>query len=138
VNQTSDNVAKGGMPDTARRILVVDDHLDSQEVLALFLKCCGHQVRTAADGGEALNLARSFRPHIVFLDLWLPDLDGFAICARLREGAETRRAVIFALTAAYVESPRRVREGAWFDGHLMKPVELAAIGELVSRVSAQH
>src|SRR5258705_478567 len=63
----------------ARRILAVDDNVDSVNSLAMLLRLMGHDVRTAIEGIEALDAARVFRPEIVVLDLGLPGMDGFEV-----------------------------------------------------------
>ncbi|HVC65899.1 MAG TPA: CHASE3 domain-containing protein, partial [Candidatus Dormibacteraeota bacterium] len=68
----------------ARRILVVDDHQDSTDSLALFLRLRGHEVRTAPDGPTALDEIERYRPEVVFLDLGLPGMSGYDVARRVR------------------------------------------------------
>jgi two-component system CheB/CheR fusion protein len=116
----------------ARRILVVDDNGDCREMLTRFLEMQGHEVRTAVDGADALVVASEFCPEIIFLDLCMPGMDGVEACARLRERAETRHAVIFALTALAPDQRPARQAAAAFDAHLLKPMDLDRIGALVS------
>ena len=81
-------------PPQARRVLVVDDTEDSREVLARFLELQGHTVWTASDGLEGLIAASKFCPEIVFLDLAMPRMDGFELCARLRTNRLTKEAAV--------------------------------------------
>ncbi len=114
------------------RILVTDDHQDSRELLAAFLTLEGHSVRSAADGLEALRVCADFQPDIVFLDLCMPGMDGYEVCARLRENAATKDAAVYALTAYPHEGPSPKARDRLFDRYLLKPVELADIGQLVA------
>ena len=68
-----------------RRILVVDDSVDSAETLGELLKIWGHDVRLAHDGPGAVDAARDYRPDVILLDIGLPGMDGFAVAAQLRE-----------------------------------------------------
>ncbi|HEX5477627.1 MAG TPA: response regulator, partial [Burkholderiales bacterium] len=68
----------------SKRVLVVEDNLDSVHSLVLLLRDMGHRVEYAINGYAALDVARKFRPEIVFMDLGLPGLDGFEVCGRLK------------------------------------------------------
>src|SRR5690349_11065681 len=69
---------------SARRVLVVEDSDASRDALAHFLELKGFEVCAAQDGLEGLRLAAKFRPDVVFLDLFMPHMDGFELCTRLR------------------------------------------------------
>lgn len=66
------------------RLLLVDDNADSVESMALLLTARGATVRTASLGAEVVDLASAFQPHVVVLDISLPDIDGYEVCGRLR------------------------------------------------------
>ncbi len=68
------------------RVLVADDHEDSRLLIQTFLSLLGFLVRGVADGREALREAPLFHPDVVFLDIWMPGLNGVETCQRLREG----------------------------------------------------
>jgi len=70
--------------DTALRILVVDDHQDCADSLAMLLELSGHVVEQAYDGAAAIVLAHDFNPDIVFLDIAMPEMDGYEVARRLR------------------------------------------------------
>jgi CheY-like chemotaxis protein len=108
------------------RILVVDDHHSSAEVLSLLLRRLGHQVETANDGSAALGVAERFRPEIALLDLVLPDMDGYEVSRRLR--AMDFRIRLLALSG----HPPDERSTA-FDEHLMKPVSLESLQGALDR-----
>ena len=61
----------------SQRILVVDDEASIRELISTSLRFVGFDVRTAANGAEALRVAEEFKPHVMVLDVMLPDLDGF-------------------------------------------------------------
>jgi signal transduction histidine kinase len=110
-----------------RRILVVDDNQDAAEMLSALLRHEGHETLTVHDGAQALTHAAAFRPHAVLLDLGLPTLDGFEVCRRLRTQPEYAGTTVLALTGWGQEQDRRRSAEAGFDGHLVKPVEPAAL-----------
>jgi CheY-like chemotaxis protein len=119
---------------TQRKILVVDDNVDSADSLALLLELNGHDIRVAYDGQTALTIAKTFRPDVVLLDIGLPVFNGYQVAEQLRAEPETLRAVLVALTGyGQPEDQRRVKE-ARFDYHLVKPVDLEALGKLINSV----
>jgi signal transduction histidine kinase/CheY-like chemotaxis protein len=116
-----------------RRILVVDDTVDSAESLAMLLRLLGNEVRTVHDGRFALETAVAYRPEVVLLDIGLPGMDGLEICRRLRQQPDGDRALIVALTGYGREEDRQNSQEAGFDAHLVKPVELESLQELLAR-----
>ncbi len=116
-----------------RRVLVVDDNVDTAESLALLLRLKGHEVETAHDGPAALKKARSFHPEAVLLDIGLPGLDGYQVASRLRRRRRTARALLVALTGYGQEEDQDLAREAGFDHHLTKPVDLLVIYELLAR-----
>lgn len=104
------------------RVLVVDDSPDSADSLSLFLSLSGCETRTAADGLEAVNVAREFRPRVVLLDIGLPKLDGYRACEAIRGEAWGAKMIMVAITGWGQESDRQRSAAAGFDHHLVKPV----------------
>ena len=129
-------VPERGAASPPKRVLVVDDNLDAAEGLAMLLTLKGHQVSTAYDGQGAIDRAREVDPDVVLLDIGLPRLDGFEVARRLREEHPERQMLLVALTGYGQERDRvRARE-AGFDHHLLKPVRLEMLEQLLT-VSAQ-
>ena len=115
-----------------RRILVVDDNVDSAESLAMMLKLSGHDVATAHDGVDAVKLAQEFQPDLALLDLGMPKLDGYEAARTIRGQAWGQGMMLIALTGwGQAEDKRRSRE-AGFDAHLVKPVDFDALEKLVA------
>ena len=123
---------------TACRVLVVDDHPDVRESLAMLLELQGHEVVTARDGLEAVEAAEQLRPDLVLLDLGMPKLDGYGACRRLREQAWGKDLKIVALTGWGQDGDRRQTKEAGFDHHLVKPVAPAALLEVVAKARAHE
>jgi CheY-like chemotaxis protein len=112
----------------AKRVLVVEDNLDSAESLAVFLEICGHCVAIAKDGVEGLATARSFAPDVIISDLGLPVLDGFGLARAIRADERLRGARLIALSG-YDRHEEALAAG--FDLHVVKPGELAQLERAV-------
>jgi PAS domain S-box-containing protein len=123
-------------PMTPRRVLVVDDLLDSAESLAMLLRLDGHEVRVANDGPSALEAAQRFRPELVLLDLGLPGLSGFEVCRRIRKEPWGREVFVVALTGWGQDEDRRKSEEAGFDAHLVKPVHPEELRSILRSLAA--
>lgn len=114
-----------------QRILVVDDENSISDLIATSLRFVGFEVRTAANGAQALREAESFKPHAMVLDVMLPDLNGFDVCKQIRnEGIET--GVLF-LTAKDAMEDKVAGLTIGGDDYMTKPFSLE---ELVARVRA--
>jgi len=116
---------------TARRILVVDDEPSITELLSTALRYMGYQVATAATGMAALDAAARSSPDLIVLDVMLPDIDGFEVCRRLRDGRDFVP-VIF-LTARDAEEDRVAGFIRGGDDYVTKPFSLE---ELTLRIGA--
>lgn len=117
------------------RILVVDDNRDSAESLALLLSLGGHRVETAHDGLAAVDLARTFRPRVVLMDLGMPKLNGYDAARAIRSEPWGDEIVLVALTGWGQEDDKRRTAEAGFDAHLTKPVDHAAFEELLATLN---
>ena len=113
------------------RILVVDDEAAIREYETSLLSELGHEVLAAADGKEALRLACERRPHLVLLDIMMPELSGIEVCRQLRADPRTRDTRIIMVSA--VDAKRALEESiiAGADDFLAKPVHAL---ELMVRV----
>jgi PAS domain S-box-containing protein len=116
-----------------RRILVVDDNRDATESLALLLRLDGHETRAAYDGVEALEVAQSFEPETVLLDIGLPGMNGYEVAHRLRQRPGGDRLLLVALTGWGQDIDRERTRAAGFDEHLVKPVDLARLARVLGR-----
>ena len=113
----------------ARRILVVDDNKDAANSLATLLRLKGHDVRVALSGAKALEAASFFRPRIVFLDIGMPNMDGYEVAVRFRELPHGKEA----LTGWGQPEDKLRAQSAGFDHHLVKPVEPDILQRLVAQ-----
>ncbi len=115
------------------RVVVADDNVDAADTIAMLLEPLGCDVRTAYGGEAAVREVLAFKPHVVLLDLGMPDVDGFEACRRMREaGAHTS---IVALTGWGQDDDRRRTTTAGFDAHLVKPVDPDALVKFVEELA---
>lgn len=111
---------------TSRRILVVDDNQDAAASLAAILRERAHDVRTAFDGEEAIQIAKEFAPEIIFMDLGMPRMDGIKAARQIR-ALQTSWPAVVAVTGWGQETDRNRTRAAGFDEHLVKPVSVDSL-----------
>ena len=122
------------VPERSRRCLVIEDHVDAAESLAMLLRLIGHEVEVAFDATQGLETARRFRPEVILCDIGLPGaLDGYAAARALRADPELCSAYLIALTGYGQEEDRRKALEAGFDTHLTKPADLDALRRLLAQ-----
>jgi PAS domain S-box-containing protein len=121
-----------------RRILVVDDNRDSAESMATMLTLMGNEVRTAHDGIEAIEAAKEFRPKAILMDLGMPILNGYGATQRIREQPWGRDVTIIAMTGWGQEADRTQSSEVGCDGHLVKPVNLSDLENLLTELEAKR
>jgi PAS domain S-box-containing protein len=121
-------------PGKSCRVLVVDDHHDSAYSLARLLRLAKHDVRTAHDGGAALEIALAFLPDVVLLDIGLPHMDGYEVARQIRQQPTLRGMMLVALTGYGRDSDREMSRAAGFDRHLVKPADFNRILEILAGV----
>jgi CheY-like chemotaxis protein/two-component sensor histidine kinase len=115
----------------SRRVLVVDDNEDAATGLAMLLQAVGNEATVAQDGQEALEKASAYEPDVVLLDIGLPGMNGYDVCRTLRDKHSGRRPLVIALTGWGQDEDRRKSAAAGFDGHLVKPVSLEALEQVL-------
>ncbi|MFZ3043227.1 MAG: PAS domain S-box protein [Thiobacillus sp.] len=115
------------------RVLVVDDDDAVADSMSMLLQINGHDVRVAASGKAALEIARSFQPQVALLDIGLQGMDGYEVARQLRaeQGEDIR---LIAVTGYGDEEARSRSVAAGFDQHLVKPVPPALIYELLAGI----
>ncbi len=119
-----------------RRVLIIEDNLDTVQTFARLLKSEGHDVEFAINGYAAVDIARTFRPDVVLLDLGLPGLDGFEVCSRIRTDPALRDVCVIAVTAYSYDEHRLRSQAAGCLLHVVKPVEPAYLLALVNAAPA--
>ncbi len=114
------------------KLLVVDDNVDGAQMLAMYLEASGHEVEVAHTGHTALDQVAVSGFDACLLDIGLPGMDGNELARRLRNEANTRSALLIAVTGYGQQSDGHTSERAHFDHYLVKPVDPMAIVNLLS------
>ena len=116
-------------------VLVVDDNRDTATSCAKLFSALGHDVRTAFDGLEAIEVAHAFRPEVIFLDIGLPGMNGYDVARTLRSEGFRHESII-AVTGYGQPEDRQRSHDAGFDEHLVKPVQQEALVAVLRRAAA--
>ena len=116
-----------------RRILVVDDVVDSAESLAEMLRLLDHEVRTAYSGPAALEILCDYLPDVVLLDIGMPGMDGYEVARRLRQMECGRKTLLVAVTGYAQDHDRQMSHEAGIDSHLVKPINLEVLRKLLAQ-----
>jgi PAS domain S-box-containing protein len=122
----------------ALRILVVDDNKDAADTCSTLLELSGHQLRTAYTGKRAIEIAKVFHPHVVVLDIGLPDANGYDIARKMRAAPWGGDTVLVAVTGWGHEDDRRRAFDAGFDHHLTKPLAANVLESLINSIGASR
>jgi CheY-like chemotaxis protein len=117
------------------RVLVVDDSPDNLELLSMAMTMWGHEAVVLQDSTLALSTAVEFLPQVVFLDLGMPDVDGWEIARQLRQHTALAGTFLVALTGYGREEDQAKSQAAGFDLHLLKPVDLEEIETILKKLS---
>lgn len=117
-------------------ILIVDDNPHNLKLARVVLSQEGHDVRTASDAEQALDLLEDFHPRVVLMDVQLPGMDGLELTRRLKADPARRDIVVIALTAYAMKGDEEKARAAGCDGYLSKPVDIDELGRAVAAVLA--
>jgi CheY-like chemotaxis protein len=114
-------------------VALIEDNGDLRESIRQLLELDGHEVATAGDGPEGLDLIRSARPEVAFVDIGLPRMDGYSVASLVRH--ELGEDIFLIALTGYGQAEDRdkaVRAG--FDGHLTKPITGRALRRALSEL----
>jgi CheY-like chemotaxis protein len=117
-------------------VLIVEDHEDGARTLARLIRLFGHTARVAGDGVEGLRAAVESGPDVVLADIALPRLDGWAFARELLRRLPYRPLLV-AVTAFGSERDRERSRAAGFDHHLVKPIDVGELADLLQRYAAR-
>ena len=116
----------------SRRILVIEDNLDSAEVLQTFLEIHGHEISVNYDGTNGLETAREKNPDVIICDINLSgDLDGYDVAAEIKRNEQTKSIFLIALSGYGRIEDKEKSKAAGFDSHFVKPTDFDALLELL-------
>ncbi len=121
-----------------RRVLIVDDNVDSADSLAMVLKFDGHETERVYTARDALTRTVTFKPDVVLLDIGLPEIDGYEVARRLRATPGLEGVHLVALTGYGQPEDRARTQAAGFDEHLVKPVEFPALERVLAQAKVSR
>jgi CheY-like chemotaxis protein len=116
-----------------RRVLVVDDNLDAVHSMAMLVKMYGHEVQFAINGMAALDIARSFRPDVILLDVSLPDVNGDDIARQLKWEPGLEKTRLIAITGRADDATRERVLKAGCEGIFLKPLDASVLEEILAK-----
>jgi two-component system, chemotaxis family, CheB/CheR fusion protein len=129
--------ARPSRPQRPARVLVAEDNPDAAESLVMILELLGHHVRVVPDGPAVLAAARANVPDLMLIDIGLPGMNGYDVARAIRRDPELKHLVLVALTGYGQPEDHAQALAAGFDYHLVKPVDLDALGDLVGRLGSE-
>jgi CheY-like chemotaxis protein len=113
------------------RVVVIEDHKDTAELMHEILRDAGHDVRVAFSGHDGVNAALALPAEVVLCDVGLPDIDGYEVARRLRADQATARAHLVALTGYDGDDEQQKARDAGFDRHVVKPIDPFQLESLI-------
>lgn len=118
----------------SKKILVVDDNASIREPLSFLLEEEGYEVDTAENGAQALDKIRSWLPNLVFLDVMMPEKNGYEVCQEVKSDQTTRHIYIIMLTAKGQQADRDKSLAIGADEYMPKPYSPMAVIERVKQI----
>jgi CheY-like chemotaxis protein len=119
-------------------VLVVDDEPDNLAIVVETLAFQGFVVRSARNGREGLEIMQDFIPDLILLDLSMPQMDGWEMCAVLKANPNRRDILVVALSAHAMDGDRERALAAGFDGYLPKPIQIMSLADNIQKALAER
>ncbi len=123
---------------TGLKVLIVDDNVDAATMFAMLIQFEGHDVRTAFNGADAIESVRGFTPDAVFLDISLPDMNGYRVAELLRRIPELDKAMLVAMTGYSTDEDQDRSREAGFDHHVVKPADHEHVKHLLDQAACRR
>jgi CheY-like chemotaxis protein len=120
----------------ALKVLIVDDNVDVAQTIGWMMETLGHDYRMVHEGKLAVQTAQDYRPDAILLDIGMPGMDGYAVCRALREQPLFDDTVIIAQTGWGHTQARATPGESGFNHHLVKPVAMDRLEELLADVAS--
>lgn len=136
--RSGDSQSREGASPGRLSVLLIEDNVDAAEILALWLEDLGHSVQIARNGLEGLELVETTHPAVVLCDIGLPGIDGVEVCKRVKALAGGGSPYMVALTGWGMAADREQTREAGFEQHLVKPVALETLRELLQTIAAER
>lgn len=121
-----------------KRILVVEDEIEAEEMLRTYLEYCGYEVLATAWGEDVLEICRESRPDLVILDIQLPDMDGYEVYQELCDTQQTSQIPVIFLTKLLDDDLKAASQKTKKLGYISKPFDLDELGRRVRDALSQE
>ena len=117
---------------TAPKILIVEDNQDNRELIVKALRINGYKLIEAVDGEEAIEKAKSERPDLILMDLFIPKIDGYEVTRRLKGNDEFKNIPVIACTAHAMKGDMEDALAAGCDGYIPKPIDVRQLSKQIN------
>lgn len=121
-------------PGGGLRILIVEDNEALAQTTGWMIEMIGHDYKLAHNGPDAIDLSKTYRPHVVMMDIGLPGMNGYDLCALMKKEPDLKGTVFIAQTGWGQDEHRQRAKDAGFDHHLVKPVYLELLRETLGKI----
>lgn len=135
-SQNSLNATKPALIKEKLKIMIVDDNVDAAESLATLLELAGHEIFTCHEGKTAIQIIQEINPKLVFLDIGLPQMNGYEIASHLQFWPYRNQATLVALTGYGQENDIILAKKAGFDFHIIKPATMEQINKIIASLNS--
>lgn len=130
-------MADGNAGPNTLRVMIVEDNEALAQTTGWLVEMLGYDYRLAANGKQAIEMAKDYRPDVMMLDIGLPGMNGYELCQALKPMPELANTVFIAQTGWGESEHRRLTKEAGFDHHLVKPLYLEALQSLLGEIEAK-
>jgi CheY-like chemotaxis protein len=117
---------------TKETILIIDDNLLNLKLVTYLLTEKGYDVRSALNAKEALKILKTFQPHLILMDIQLPDIDGFELTKKLKADPNYKDIPIIAITAYAMKGDKERIIAAGCDGYIAKPIDTRTLPDIIA------
>jgi two-component system, cell cycle response regulator DivK len=121
-----------------KKILLVEDHQETINVMKKELEVLGYEVAVAKNGVDAVEMARALRPDLIVMDIAMPKVDGLEATARIRKQPETQATPILAATARIIEADREKCLASGCNEYITKPFTYTELDEVIRKLLNEH
>jgi two-component system cell cycle response regulator DivK len=115
------------------RVFYIEDNPDNRMLVQRVLSAEGYEVQVASNAADGLVMAEQGRPHLILVDINMPEVDGYTVTAQLRKMAHLTRVPIIALTANVMKGDKEKTLAAGCDGYIQKPIDIDQFPKQLAR-----
>ena len=119
---------------TAGTVLIVDDNAINLKLVRVVLTTAGYETRTAVDAASALEALKTFKPHVILMDIQMPGMDGLTLTRRLKSDPATRDIAVIALTAYAMKGDDEKALASGCAGYITKPIDTRRLPEQIAEI----